>query len=378
MTIQQKCPFCFKDISSEVWKNQAAIQCFSVENGHGKKYNQHASDPNWKPSSETILGQDTIPNDYRQSLSHTSKGARVLTLAGASRSGKSCYLLAFAGLTQYPNPTNPLISKLFPEVYEVVIRIAKAKSPATDPVGTAVEDVFLRGKLPRRTPVLRKALAYPIMFTRTRKFWCKRSLQSSILILNDIAGEGFRMEDPVRFANAPSSVHLSYSDDILFFIDTQQLDQSAIEFDAFLRVIQSAMNHQGTSLDLKKVNLHLMFSKIDLAQTHPSFAPIYQAGITAPYHLPQNSAQEELDQYQENMVQVHAKMQAFLKKEAPQLVRSANQTFGKVFYYPHSALGFAPVEYTDSLNYEGELPLQPESVRIADPILRILKDDGFF
>jgi hypothetical protein len=225
--------------------------------------------------------------------------------------------------------------------------------------------MWLDGILPKRNPAEERAVRYPIWFTCTPK----KGQRQFLPILDDIAGEAL-FGDMAQNKNFP---HLPSTSDAIFFMPADDLAIGALE--AFLTQL-TLVRTEGRSIDLKKINLIFVISKIDQlkharAKEHQELLRLI---LPRPYSFPGGQDEEDLSRYMKELEEVHFGIEYWLGNNLPE-VKTFTDFFGSVRYCGLSAFGFQPKQ--ESLGFEAEytLPFRPTPVRALDPVFWLFKEN---
>lgn len=173
-----------------------------------------------------------------------------------------------------------------------------------------------------------------------------------------------------RFSASPYYPHIPWTTDALMMLNASAILQD--ELDAFLDGLRNTVRNDS-AIDLKRVNLILMLTKIDeLMHETGEKKELFDRIIPQPYSIQSNHNLEELKQYFEEMIDVHFKIQDWFYKHKPQMCQRMERLFGSVRYCATSGIGFEPILRKEGLQMEMVLPFRPEPVRVIDPILWLM------
>lgn len=373
-TMDLRCPLCYQTMSKEIWNSPGNIWCAQVQeieqNGGAVLRRKHLnSDPHHVGGSWTVVESEQISNDYRKLAQKRPDRVRPVCLTGYTQGGKSCILLGLNGLLFYPDGKNAL-SLMFPE--DLGFRLVRAgQAPLAGGAGRLnlfqhMEAMWIDGRLPARTPQLERALSSPVHFSTKRG--------ELVIVVNDMAGEAMGPE----LAQLKNFPHVPWSRDIVYVLRASDLNSGTLRFQEFSAGLAQGLQG-GHQVDLGKLNLVFAISQMDRLQaSRGSDKRLLDIALRTPFTMPTRHDRTEFKAYLEGMREVHEGIREYLHRQVPNLVDHAEGTFGSVRFCSFTAFGHHPLPkiFVPEPGFDGCLVATPSPVRLVDPLLWILKDQG--
>jgi hypothetical protein len=386
VTMENRCPVCYHTVPEEVFQNDAGLWCYleatqARSDDEDEKIIQRVrSHSNARPPKRP--GIDNIEAVHREYLTIARRDPskiRSVCLGGFSQTGKTTGLLSLWGLMTFPLG-NPRLPRAFPPHWQFdqincsLLDFIRGEDLIN--IFKQTEAMWIDGDLPTTTTALKRAMRCPVLFRVSRKtklLWPAR--REIILNFNDIAGE--LMTKPAELPNNSDYPNISTTTDVIFLAPAHQIHNASPFLGIFAGGL-GAVEFKGRALDIGKINLILAISQIDrLRHSHDAdAASLLEILMRPPYTLPDNQQSgASLEEYCAAMKQVHFDLQSWLESKVPNLVRIAER-FASVRYCGFSAFGFQPVMEEKKVNVQACLPFEPQPVRMADPLLWLLWENG--
>jgi hypothetical protein len=371
-TMKLKCMACYKPVEEEVYET-TGFYCYNelepINSPEGvpgiKGTRKHSVEFPSVESPRQIRDIEQVPRLYLDVARSQPNDIRVVALGGFREAGKTTWLLSLGGLMDYPD-SNSTLFRAFPKSWNCLHIPCSAgdytMGKATDRQ-LWTELMWLDGLLPLRNSAQEKAFRCPVRFIRS----AETGEETILTILNDVAGDTL-LETSINLENFP---HVTSTTDTLFFLPAGGISTNFIQ--RFIRQMGSARD-AGFVVDLKKINLILVFSKIDqLKHGDREERELYERILPRPYKFPAERDEAGLKAYLDEMGEVHWGIEEWIRRYRPMLERFSD-FFGSVRYCGLSAFGFQPKKET-GLELEHSLPFCPEPVRVVDPLLWLLKEN---
>jgi hypothetical protein len=373
-----RCPVCYGGVAPSVFQSEASLYCYeeALETEDGGRRRTHSQE---KPVlTAGIHSLEAVHREYLTVARKAPQKIRSICLSGFTQAGKTVGLLSLWGLATYEMGNADLL-RMFPPNWN--LRLTKCsllnfiKGETLVNIERQTELMWIDGELPVRTAALQRALRCPLLFETQRREWLfKNSARQVILNFNDLAGE--LVVDPVQLAKNDLYPNLSSTTDVVFFTPAPEIAAAATYLAMFaggLGIVQ----FQGKAIDLKKINLILAITQADKLKhsSDPDELALLNIMLTKPYTLPRDRREHEFRDYIATMHSVHDRLASWLSAKTPQLVMEATR-FGSVRYCGFSACGFQPVNEAIRPGVEAWLPFGPKPIRVADPLLWLLHDNG--
>lgn len=383
VTMSTRCPVCYSDVPPEIFYSDAGLWCYQESTKQTDSEVEDARSQIRKHSNERpprVAGYyqvEAVHRDYLTVARKAPEKIRSICLSGFSESGKTVKLLSLWGLISYPQGKSRL-PKSFPENWEFdLIKCSLLdfiRGATIVNIAKQTERMWIDGDLPVRTKALQRALRSPLLFKTKRRKWGVLTSQPQVILnFNDFPGE--LINKPTEFEKNENYPNVSSTTDVIFLAPAHQLD-TAVEYLASFSAGLGAVKFDGKALDLKEINLILAISQIDRLRfsADPDEEQLLKILMQRPYSLPDKGRDDELMDYISKMEQAHFALQAWLKSNVPDLVRTAER-YASVRYCGFSACGFQTVKDDNKPGVESWLPFEPQPVRIADPLLWLLRDN---
>ncbi len=375
VTMANRCPICYGDVPPRVFNTEGGLFCYE-EGEDGKRVRRHSQT---KPPREAgTYSVEAVRQEYLTVARKMPQKIRSICFSGFSKSGKTVGLLSLWGLISYPSE-NPDLRRVFPADWNLYLAKCSLldfiKGETLINIERQTERMWTAGELPVRTAALRRALRCPLLFETKRREWIlKTSARQIIFSFNDLAGE--LLTNPTDFPGNEFYPNLNSTTDVVFFTPAPEIATAAEYLDRFSAGL-GTVDFEGKVLDLKKINLILAITQIDKLKhsSDPDHEELLNILLREPCTLPRDQRETELRDYLATMHRVHFDLHAWLDSKAPNLLMYANR-FASVRYCGFSACGFQPVNETLGPNVEAWLPFGPKPIRIADPLLWLLHDNG--
>jgi hypothetical protein len=385
VTMTCRCPICYEDVDPEIFYTDKSLWCYlesrpksagdttPTEDSLVRKHSDERP-----PRSAGIHQVEAVHRDYLKIARKTPKKVRSVCLSGFTEAGKTVNLLSLWGLITYPYG-NSRLPKAFPEKWKFnrvscsLLDFIRGAAPIN--IAKQTERMWIDGELPVRTRELQRALRSPVLFKAKRHKWVIMSSNRQVILnFNDFPGE--MVTKPVEFAKNENYPNISSTTDVIFLAPAHQIyiaDQFLATFSAGL----GAVTFENEALDLKKINLILAISQIDRLRfsSNPDEEELLKILMLKPYTLPDKHREDDLWEYFSKMDEVHFKLYSWLSSKVPGLV-GTTESYASVRYCGFSACGFNPVKENIKPDVESWLPFEPHPVRIADPLLWLLRDNG--
>ncbi|MEW6209238.1 MAG: hypothetical protein AB1631_12780 [Acidobacteriota bacterium] len=385
VTMENRCPVCYHAVPVEVFQNDAGLWCYleatqASSDDDDEKIQGVRSHSNTRPPRRRGFVQvEAVHREYLTVARRDPSKIRSVCLSGWKQSGKTTWLLSLWGLMTFPQG-NSRLPRAFPSHWgfdqikcslldfisgEDLINIFKQ-----------TEAMWIDGDLPIRTTALTRALRCPVLFKIARRItplWTSR--RQIILNFNDIAGE--LMTKPADLPNNEDYPNISTTTDVIFLAPAHQIHNASQFLEIFAGGL-GAVEFNGKAIDTRQINLILAISQIDRLRHSPDAdaASLLEILMRPPYTLPDNQqAGGSLEEYCAAMKQVHFDLQSLLESRFNTLTKVASR-FASVRYCGFSAFGFQPVMEGKKAKVEACLPFEPQPVRVADPLLWLLSENG--
>lgn len=366
--MKYRCPHCFEKVEEGVFATRAHFCCYeektAITNQDGSPGIQRAR----KHSIEIVPNSiQEISRLYLDVAQRNPAAIHTVGLTGWQEAGKTTCMTSFGGMLDYPD-ANSVIYQAFPKEWKFSKKTCSLFNftKQLDPVDRrrATELMWLDGILPVRNSEKEKAARLPILFTSTPN----GNQQQLLPIIADMAGEAL-VGDMTRNENFP---HIPWMSDVIFLLPANDIHST--QFSEFVSKFRIARNNER-AIDLKKVNLIFVISKIDILKHGTKESQeLLQRILPRPYTFPRQHDITALKKYIDEMYEVHFGIEHWLGKEMPELLDFVDE-FGSVRYSGMSAFGFQPKgEPQEEAEYS--LPFRPEPVRVADPIFWLMKEAG--
>lgn len=389
VTMGNRCPVCYQTVPAEVFQNDAGLWCYresrqpkSDEDDVEVKEKDHGvrAHSNSRPPERTGIDEvEAVQLEYLSIARRDPSKIRSVCLSGFSESGKTTGLLSLWGLMTFP-PGDSRLPRAFPshwgfdQIKCSLLDFIHGKQLIN--ISKQTEQMWIDGDLPIRNTALQRALRCPVLFKVSRKtnpLWTfKRQI---ILNFNDIAGE--LMTRPQALPDHKDYPNISTTTDVIFLAPAHQIRNANQYLQEFVKGL-GVVAFKGKALDIGQINLILAISQIDRLRHSPEAdaESLLKILMKPPYTLPDNQhAGSSLEEYCFAMRQVHFGLQSWLKSKVPNLVTVAER-FASVRYCGFSACGFQPVKEGKKPGVEACLPFEPQPVRVADPLLWLLWENG--
>ena len=378
--MKYKCPFCYQPVEPDVFMTRAHFCCYQeeveVEEPSGRRKRGRGGFIHTTEIPKKTVRQ--VTRQYLNVAQTEPDAVHTVLLGGFSKAGKTTWLLSLGGLMDYPDG-NPIIFKAFPENWQFSHVPCSLSSFTHEETKmdrkTWTERMWMDGRLPPRNSGQAKAFECPILFNCSPR----RTKRRFLALLNDIAGETL-FQDMENNENFP---HVASTADAIFFLPAD--DFSSVYLQAFIQRMEIA-KEKGVAIDLKKINLIIVISKIDqLKYGNLAERNLFELILPRPYRFPQYRGEEstqqgeqwdveELKEYFAEMEEVHLGIKSWIHKHKPLIEKNATEAFGSIRYCGLSAFGFQPMKGRGN-NAEFSLPFAPLPVRAVDPILWLLKEN---
>jgi hypothetical protein len=304
---------------------------------------------------------------------------RSVTLSGFTKAGKSTWLLSLIGTALYP-PGNSRLTNLFPDEWSFHKELLSMENPVTDLLTKALENMWIFGDVPQRNQQYMEAIHSPVLFATNRPGPLYGQEKSAVLIFNDIAGEVIR--DPQALANDRYYPHVRATKDVIFIHPANFIENAENLLVQFIKGLTS-VERNNRRLDPKTINLVFGLSKIDrlkypvgkdkeLSQRNRELFDIFMRNQ---HQLSFTRKPDELQSYLEGMKRVHFELMEWIKEKYRDLYTATAQ-FGSVRFCGFSSFGFELVHKGKTTQVEACLPFDPRPVRVIDPLLWLLQDNG--
>ena len=380
ITMANRCPLCYELVERGVWRSDANIFCASAkvknkdeEDAVTKRIHTVHEASRQNGPNLRVVSEQRINNDYRKVAKQRPALVRPVTLSGYSQQGKSCFLLSMMGNLLYPDGDNAF-ERMFPEklgLIQFLTAMTAINNEDRLNIYRHLEEMWVDGNLPLPNNI-EKALSSPVYF-RSNGSWPRKS-RELLLIFNDIAGEAMGP----NLGLEPEFPHVACSRDVIYLVDARELNNS---YSQFLQATQglNAAVFEGKIIDLKKVNLIFCCSKIDALQSGSADDKgLLSICTEGPCQMPSNRDPGEFEAYIDGMKKVSENIRAHLRKRRRNLVTHAENSFASVRYCGFSSFGYRPLsnEYSTVPDSHGCLPSMPRPIRVVDPLLWILLDQG--
>ena len=377
--MKYKCPFCHQAVEPEVFMTKAHFCCYeqkiALKEGERDKIGRGGFIHTIEIPQETV---NQVTRQYLEVAQEEPDAVHTVFVGGFREAGKTTWLLSVGGQMDYPDG-KPIILSAFPEnwrFWHMPCSLSSYihKETVTDRK-TWTERMWLDGRLPPRNSGQEKAFECPILFNCSPRQTNRRFLA----LLKDIAGELLFQ----GIANNKNFPHVASTADAIFFLPSD--DISTVYLEAFIKEMGLA-NEGGISIDLKKINLIIVISKIDqLKYGGQAERELLERILPRSYEFPQYRGEqsmfererwnvEELKEYIAEMEGVHLGIESWIHKHKPMIETYTKEFFGSVRYCGLSAFGFQPIKARNK-NKESSLPFAPLPVRAVDPILWLLKEN---
>ncbi len=387
-TMESRCPRCYKRIDYEVFRNRDVIWCYQEnmrkDDGSDELIQRHS---NQRPDRRLAIVQpESLHTRYLEVARKRPQQIRSVTVAGFTHAGKTTWLLSLAGLMHYPSgrakfnnafPTDWQFRRTFCTTQNLLQR-------STINMQAEMENMWVVGDVPNRTPNLKRALHTPILFeSHIPRRFSLRTKRQLLLVLNDIAGEA--TIDAEQLAGNDYFPHVACSTDVIFFAPAHEIEIQDRYLGAFANAL-SGTSFEGTMLDPKRINLILAIDQVDkLKHRSTEERELLNIVLQAPCRLPEQPDLFELRRYFATMHEVDRGLSTWLQQHVFDLVREA-ENFASVRYCGLSSFGFELVRtgnksdntypVRDELNSEACLPFEPQPIRVVDPLFWLLHENG--
>jgi hypothetical protein len=375
----RRCPLCYEEIEPRLWNDTwGSIWCAEVrtqdaqgprlQRVHVPERPSRMNNPQWAEVSA-----ERINVDYREIAHRHPELVRPVCVSGYSQQGKTCFLLSLSGTLFYPNG-NDQFSQMFPTDLEFQVRrgsLAPLDRSGSLNLVRSLEEMWIDGALPLPNPIER-ALSSPLIFSTTGG-------RRLVTLINDVAGEAMGPD----LAGHPAFPHVIHSRDIIYVLRASEFRNSFLHFEQFVAGLRQGLPDKGQTkngqFDPRHLNLILALSQLDrLHHGAAADARLLELCLERPYLLPQNRDRQELRAYLGSMVRVHDGLRKHLLETVPNLVKCAEKAFGSVRYTGFSSFGHHPLprDLAPHPDCNGWLTAAPRPVRVVDPLLWILWDQG--
>lgn len=374
-TMKHKCMVCYKPVEPlEVFNSASGFYCYivreAVKNADGIETVEVRRKHNIEyPREEKgqVWDIEHVPRRYLETARARPRDVHVVALSGFPASGKTTWLLSLGGLLDYEDEDgNPLILGAFPEAWNYLhIPCSAGPLRANRPTDRKLwtEKMWLDGLLPPRNSANDKAFRCPIRFSRSRG----KGEQVFLPIFNDKAGDVL-VQMEVDYNVFP---HITATSDALFFMTATQINIEFIQ--RFIHQMDKARD-AGFVVDLNKINLIFIFSKIDqLKYGDKKERELFNCILPRPYRFPRERNEHDLKAYLDEMEEVHFRIEDWIWKYK-RLLLGYTKLFRSVRYCGLSAFGFQP-QKEQGLEVEYSLPFCPEPVRVIDPLFWLFKEN---
>jgi hypothetical protein len=377
-TMVCRCPICYKALKekeAQLFRPEKTFWCYKeLVPGQESTASKHSEVPPSVTAAVQFL--ESVNQDYLQLAADDPVRVRSVTLSGHSQTGKGTLLLSLAGLMQFPQGRN-MFSQAFPKEddWEFGFYNCSAKNWRQTEHNInliqQVEEMWVDGDLPPPTAALRQALRCPWFFYSEKKGFLGRRRHAMAAIFNDIAGEV--VEDPAALARNEHFTHVASSTDVIYLVPADNIKTGATHLNGFATGL-GGLPFEDRALDLEKINLILVINRIDKVR-HSDERGLIDVCLRAPYMLPDSRDEGELSRYLRSMMEVHHDLEAWMEANFPDLSAAARR-FGSVRYCALSATGFEAINRGNKPGTHWCLPFQPHPVRVADPLLWLLLENG--
>jgi len=341
-----------------------------------------------RPNRPGVDEQEAIHSRYLGIARGDASKVRSVSLSGFSKSGKSVWMLTCTGMMVFPQG-KPWLAEAFPGDWRFnavnCYMDSFAGRPGDDSlhwnVYHQIEDMWIGGDVPERNPAQRRALRYPLLFTRERQsgiLQLQRGKSDLAIVLNDMSGED--VVNPNSIADHARKqellTHLGASTDVVFLAPAHELRTAGAILEQFIGGLE-LVTWNGSALKCGEINLILVISQIDrLRHSGQESEELLDIFLRQPHVWPRERNRDDLGRYVAAMRQVHYDTEEWLSSRVPAWV-SAARKFRSVRYCGLSALGFAPVMRSRVEGKDAYLPFEPQPVRAVDPLLWLLIDNGW-
>ena len=337
ITMANRCPVCYNALDKDSFKNWPVIWCYSErEVGNDKPVRKHNDAP---PTAGAIIARQAISQDYLLVARNNPGEVRSVTLSGAAKAGKGMFLLSLTGLMTLPLGRAPFL-KAFPDILEFNRTDCSMSHPTTTAdhlnVLRQMEDMWVDGLVPIRTPSIREALRYPMLFELSREnLFGLKTRKRLILIMNDIAGE--IVNNPVELPANEWFRHIGATTDVIFLVPADRLGPGSQDLGLFANGL-GAVQFESQAVNRKQINLILAISQIDKLK-HSGDGKLLNIFFRAPHVMPFQPQAAEAESYCAGVREIHYDLERWLGHHCSDLVRAAER-FASVRYCGFSSVGF--------------------------------------
>jgi hypothetical protein len=368
--MRQRCPQCHEIVDKATF-HSTTFDCVETrveeEQPDGSRVAAKKRAHKYQASSQ---GGVTISKAYLDIARAHPERIHTIALAGYTCAGKTTFLLSFGGLMDYPDGDS-VIFNAFPQSWSFskrALAIHDLRGGGSIDRRAATEAMWLDGVLPTRTEDHGKAARDQVLFS-SKPVWL-RPRREVVAILDDMAGEAISKPKMVTNENYP---HFASIADVIYIVPTDNMSYAIME--EFGKRLEQAQA-EGVAIDLKKINLVFVISKIDqLKYGSPAERDLFERILPRPYRLPQDGDSAELKAYLAEMEEVHYAIENWLRENKPEFFHFFDR-FGSVRCCGLSAFGFQPTKEPEATEFEFSLAFRPEPVRVVDPVFWLLKDNG--
>lgn len=375
------CPICYGQLDATVFKSRRRVLCFTErmsQDGVPRTVRQH--EPELPHSDRAVDRPEVIHREYLELARRHSQAIRSVSLAGFTRSGKTTWLLGLSGMLSYP-AGNTRFTSAFPASWKLMPTICSTEDPRQQEsinLAREMEQMWVLGDVPDRTRVQERALRWSVRFDCQQPRTLlggllRRAQREAMIVLNDIGGEA--TADALELARNKHLLHVKHSTDMVYLMPAHRLGQSAEHFARFCGAL-SSQEIDGGMIQPGEINLIVALSMIDLLKYRGGDAPeLLEILLRQPHVLPDEGQASELAEYLRGMQQVDRDLASFLGEKLPNFANMASQ-FASVRCCGFSTFGFEPMRVGARPGAEASLPFAPRPVRVADPLLWLLLENG--